>query len=106
MRAQEINDELRSTRFEQKKFIARTIDDELLLFDEESSTAHCLNGIAGEMWLACERQSSAIEVTEALRPKWPDIDEEVVWASLSQWPRQSFWRKRRTRKSSRCPEGS
>src|SRR6266566_4683089 len=45
---------------------------------------HCLNGIAGEMWMACKRKSTAIEVTEALRPTWPDIEEEVVWASLSQ----------------------
>jgi len=106
MRTREISDELGFTRFKQKKFIARKIDGEVLLFDEETSTAHCLNGIAGEMWMACKRKSTAIEVTEALRPKWPDIEEEVVWASLSQWPRQSFWRKRRTRKSSRCPEGS
>jgi len=84
MRAQEINDELRSTRFKQKKLIARKIDDELLLFDEETSTAHCLNGIAGDMWIACEREGSASEVTEFLRSRWPDIEKEVVWASLSQ----------------------
>ncbi len=84
MRTREISDELGFTRFKQKKFIARKIDGEVLLFDEETSTAHCLNGIAGEMWMACKRKSTAIEVTEALRPKWPDIEEEVVWASLSQ----------------------
>ena len=83
MRTQEINDDLRSTRFKQKKLIARTIEDELLLFDEETSTANCLNGIAGEMWMACERQSSAAEVTDFLRTRWPDMEKEVVWASLS-----------------------
>ena len=54
MRTREINDELRSTRFKQKKLIARRIDDELLLFEEATSTAHCLNGIAGEMWMELE----------------------------------------------------
>ncbi len=83
MRTLEINDDLRSTRFKRKKLIARTIEDELLLFDEETSTAHCLNGIAGEMWMACERKSSAGEVTDFLRARWPDIEKEVVWASLS-----------------------
>jgi len=84
MSKQEIQDELKSTRFKQRKLIARRIDSELLLYEEETSTAHCLNGIAGEMWMACARKSTAIEVTEALRPRWPDIEEEVVWASLSQ----------------------
>ena len=83
MKTQEINGEVRSTRFKQKKLIARTIDDELLLFDEETSNAHCLNGIAGEMWMACERASTAVEVADVLRTQWPDIEKEVVWASLS-----------------------
>src|SRR5213594_164874 len=83
MSKQEFQHESRSTRFQQRKLIAKTIGDELLLFDEETSTAHCLNGIAGEMWAACERQSSAVEVADSLRSRWPDIEEEVVWVSLS-----------------------
>ena len=83
MSKQEVQHESRSTRFQQRKLIARTIGDELLLFDEETSTAHCLNGIAGEIWMTCERESSAGEVTEVLYPRWPDIEEEVVAASLS-----------------------
>src|SRR2546423_6693993 len=83
MRPQNIKDELQSIRFKQRKLIGRTIDDEFLVFDEEASTAHCLNGIAGEMWRACEREISVREVTEVLRPRWPDIEEDVVAASLS-----------------------
>ncbi len=83
MSKQEFRQELRSTRFQQRKLIARRIGDELLLFDEETSTAHCLNGIAGEMWTACDGRSSVIEVIEVLRPNWPDIEQEVVWASLT-----------------------
>jgi len=83
MSRQEFRHELRATRFKQRKLITRKIDDELLVFDEETSTAHCLNGIAGEMWIACERESSAGEVTAILHPRWPDIEEEVVAASLS-----------------------
>jgi hypothetical protein len=83
MSKQEFRPELRSTRFQKKKLIARRIGDELLLFDEETSTAHCLNGIAGEMWMACERQCSAVEVADVLRPRWPDMQKEVVRASLS-----------------------
>ena len=84
MSTQNICDELQVSQFRQKKLIARWIGDELVLYEEETSTAHCLNRIAGEMWMACERQGSAVEVAEFLRPKWPDIEEKVVWASLSQ----------------------
>ena len=84
MSTQNICDELQVSQFRQKKLIARWIGDELVLYEEETSTAHCLNRIAGEMWMACERQSSAVEVAELLRPKWPDIEEKVAWASLSQ----------------------
>src|SRR5215467_14445892 len=84
MRSHKIKDPLQSTRFKQRKLIARRIGDELLLFDEGTSTAHCLNGIAGEMWMACERGLSAAEVTDVLRPWWPHMEKEVVRASLSE----------------------
>ena len=84
MSNQETQHQLHSTRFRQRKLIARRIGDELLLFDEEANTAHCLNEIAGEMWMACEGGSSALEAAEVLRPRWPDMDEEVVRASLIQ----------------------
>jgi len=83
MRMQETAEEFESTRFKQKKFITKTIDGELLLFERETSTAHCLNEIAAEMWMACERHSSAADVTDFLRSRWPDMEEEVVGASLS-----------------------
>ena len=76
--------ELESARFRRKKLIARWSGDELVLYDQESTTAHCLNRIAGEMWLACEYGSSPIEVAAALREDWPEIEAEVVHASLTQ----------------------
>jgi hypothetical protein len=76
--------ELESAHFRRKKLIARWSGDELVLYDQESTTAHCLNRIAGEMWLACECESSPIEVAAALREDWPEIEAEVVHGSLSQ----------------------
>jgi hypothetical protein len=83
MKSQKIDHELQSTRFKQRKLIAREIGDELLLFDEQTSTAHCLNGIAGEMWTACEAESSAADITDSLCSRWPELKEDVVEASLS-----------------------
>jgi len=82
MKPREIHDALLSTRFKQKKYIAKKIDDELILVEQETSTAHCLNCIAGEMWMACQRENSAVEVTDILRAQWGDLEKEVVWAAL------------------------
>ena len=84
MSPQQMQHQLHSARFRQKKLIAKRMGDELLLFDEETSTAHCLNEIAAEMWMACERKRSALEVVDVLRRRWPDMKEEMVRASLSQ----------------------
>lgn len=84
MTVEKVYGDLQLRRFKQKNLIARRLGDELLLYEEETSMAHCLNEIAGEMWTVCERESSAIDVTEALRPRWPDIERKVVCASLSQ----------------------
>src|SRR5438445_1421797 len=35
------------------------------------------------MWMACEQPSSAADVTDFLRRRWPDMEEDGVLASLS-----------------------
>jgi hypothetical protein len=82
MSKQEFRHELRSARFQQRKLIARKIDDELLVFDQETSTAHCLNEIAGEIWAACQRQRTTAEVTDVLRPRMATLQEETVFECL------------------------
>jgi hypothetical protein len=82
MSMQEMPDGFESRRFKQKKLITKKLDGELLLFEKETNTAHCLNDIAAEMWLACERESSATDITHCLRMRWPDVEQEVVVASL------------------------
>ena len=73
-----------SARFRQKNLIAKRLGDELVLYDEKTNSAHCLNGVAGEMWMACEREGSTFEITQRLRPKLPRIQTNIVEASLRQ----------------------
>ena len=73
---------LDSLRFQQKKLVAKRLENELLLFECESNTAHCLNEIAAEIWRACERQRTAIEITEVLHIRRPDLQEEIVFECL------------------------
>jgi hypothetical protein len=76
--------ELERARFRQKQLIAKWSGDELILYDEETNTAHCLNAIAAAMWMACHRESSVGEVAAGMHAGWPNIEKEVVAASLSQ----------------------
>lgn len=76
--------DLDSLRFQQKKLIAKTIENELLLFECESNTAHCLNEMAAEIWTACEQQKTAAEVTEFLRLRTPELQDQVVFECLEQ----------------------
>lgn len=73
---------LDSLRFQQKKLIAKRLENELLLFECESNTAHCLNEIAAEIWRACETQRTTIEIAEVVHIRRPDVQKEVVFECL------------------------
>jgi hypothetical protein len=74
---------VRPQRFRQKNLVARQVDGELLLFDTETNTAHCLNDIAADLWLACERNHIAADIFTVLRPRWTELREETVAAGLA-----------------------
>lgn len=74
--------DLDSLRFQQKKLIAKALENELLLFESESNTAHCLNAMAAQIWTACEQQRTAAEITEFLQLQTPDLQEEIVFECL------------------------
>ena len=82
MRNNEIVEVLDSIRFQRKQLIVKSLENELLLFERETSTAHCLNEIAGEIWAACEQQRTAAEVTEFLRLRRLDLQQEIVFKCL------------------------
>jgi hypothetical protein len=71
-------------RFVRKKLLAKPLVGELLLYDEEQCTAHCVAGLVQDLWNLCERERSVTELTRLMREKWPDISEHGVLAALSQ----------------------
>lgn len=74
---------LDSLCFQQRKLIAKNIENELLLFERESNTAHCVNEAAAEIWTACEQPRTAEEVTQFLRLRKPELNEEIVFECLN-----------------------
>jgi hypothetical protein len=58
---------------------------EVLVYDLDSHRAHCLNGVAAEVWRLCDgtRTVSAIAARLAMQQD-ADPDEALVWQALSE----------------------
>jgi hypothetical protein len=69
-------------RYKQKRVISRIIGNELILYDEQTHTAHCLNDVAREIWLSCEQDRSLAQVLHEVRTKWPGVGEDAVAGAL------------------------
>ena len=80
----QIFDELKRSRFNRRPLIVKQIGAEWVLYDEQTSTAHCLNGVAAEIWTACEEETSGTDIKVALRFERPDVRDEDILASLNE----------------------
>ena len=76
--------ELKRSRFNRRPLIAKQIGTEWVLYDERTSTAHCLNGVAAEIWAACGQETSGSDIKLALRSERPDVRDEDILASLNE----------------------
>jgi hypothetical protein len=74
--------ETAEVRYKQKQVISRVVGNELLIYEEQSHTAHCLNEVAREIWLTCEQDRSATQVLYALRSQYPAIGEDSIAGAL------------------------
>lgn len=65
------------------KLLVRELADEVLVYDEESHRAHCLNRTAALVWRHCDGKTSAPEIAGRIggRPPSP-LTEEVVWLAF------------------------
>jgi hypothetical protein len=69
-------------RYKQTPVISRIIGHELILYRNQTHTAHCLNEVAREIWLSCEQESSLAQVVGQVRTRWPGIEEDSVAEAL------------------------
>jgi hypothetical protein len=75
--------ETSEVRYKQKQVISRVVGNELVLYEEQTHTAHCLNEFAREIWLTCEGGRSATQVLYALRSQYPTIGEDSIAGALN-----------------------
>ena len=79
-----ILDELKRSRFNRRPLIVKQMGAEWVLYDEPTSTAHCLHGVAAEIWTACEQETSGSDIKLALRSDRPDLRDEDILATINE----------------------
>jgi hypothetical protein len=67
------------------KLITQQLDGELLVYDERTDRAHCLNPSAAMVWKHCDGRTSVGQMAGLLRrDAGSDVPEQVVWLALEQ----------------------
>lgn len=68
--------------------VIRELPEELLVYDEETHEAHCLNETAASVWKLCDGRTGVPEIAAKLSAAGTEIDEDVVWLALEDlWKR-------------------
>src|SRR5258707_380896 len=69
--------------------LIQDLPDEVLVYDRERKTAHCLNHTAALVWRSCDGQTRVSEIAKrlALDEKTDGSGDEMVWHALRQLSR-------------------
>ena len=69
--------------------VIRELPGEVLVYDDESSEAHCLNETAASVWKQCDGRTSVPDIAAKLSATaGTEVDEDVVWLALEDlWKR-------------------
>jgi len=65
--------------------VIQEMPDELLVYDMETSKAHCLNSTVAAVWNACDGKNSISEIASTFGNDSDDnANEEIVWLAIDQ----------------------
>jgi hypothetical protein len=71
--------------------IIREIDDEILIYNNETDKAYCLNETAALIWRACDGLSSPKQISNSLTSLLgARVDERIVWFALKQFKKDDL----------------
>jgi Coenzyme PQQ synthesis protein D (PqqD) len=74
-----------------QRLILKELPDELLVYDLDRNTAHCLNETAAAIWNLCDGRSTATEIAAKLaKQTGQPVDEDLVWLALDQLDRDQL----------------
>jgi len=74
--------------------IIQEIDSEILIYDQESNKAHCLNHTAAKVWKYCDGETTLADACNALSQDLETtVDEKLVWYAVDQFAKDGLLEK-------------
>ena len=74
--------------------IIQEVDSEILIYDQDTNKAHCLNQTAAKVWNYCDGETTLADACSALsRDLETPIDEKLVWYAVDQFSKDNLLEK-------------
>jgi hypothetical protein len=74
--------------------IIQEVDSEILIYDQETNKAHCLNQTAAKVWNYCDGETTLADACGALsRELETPVDEKLVWYAVDQFSKDNLLEK-------------
>ena len=71
--------------------IIQEVDSEILIYDQNTNKAHCLNQTAAKVWKYCDGETSLAEACKALSCDLDtSVDEKLVWYAVDQFSKDNL----------------
>jgi len=71
--------------------IIQEVDGEILIYDQNTNKAHCLNQTAAKVWKYCDGETTLAEACEALTCDLDTpVDEKLVWYAVDQFSKDNL----------------
>jgi hypothetical protein len=74
--------------------IIQEVDSEILIYDQNTNKAHCLNQTAAKVWKYCDGETTLADACSALsRDLETPVDEKLVWYAVDQFAKDNLLEK-------------
>jgi hypothetical protein len=74
--------------------IIQEVDGEVLIYDQLTDKAHCLNDTAAKVWKFCDGQTTILEACDALSLELGSpVSEKLVWYAVDQFSKDNLLEK-------------
>jgi hypothetical protein len=71
--------------------IIQEVDSEILIYDQDTNKAHCLNQTAAKVWKYCDGETTLADACTALsRDLETTVDEKLVWYAVDQFSKDNL----------------
>ena len=71
--------------------IIQEVDSEILIYDQDTDKAHCLNQTAAKVWNYCDGETTLADACSALsRDLETPVDEKLVWYAVDQFSKDNL----------------